>query len=121
MYKYFAKTHECIAVDNNKAKLTITDHALQELGDVVYVELPKLDQEVKKGDAIIVVESVKAASDVYAPVSGKVVELNTKAIEDPSIINDRESGDSWFIIIDMSDPSECDSLLSEEEYKKTLD
>ena len=119
---YYAKTHEKLMVDGNTATLTISDHAIDELGDIVYLEFPEVGDSVDQGDSIIVIESVKAASDVYAPVSGTVLEVNGDADDDPSIINQKEEGSNWLIKLQLTDESvaQLESLLSESDYKASL-
>lgn len=115
--------HEYIKVDGDIATVGISDHAQGQLGEVVYVEIPEIDEEVEKGDSFTNVESVKAASDVYAPVSGTIVEVNEDLDSSPEILNDDPEGKGWIAKIKMSDPSELDSddLMDEEAYKKFLE
>lgn len=115
--------HEYIKVDGDIATVGISDHAQDQLGEVVYVEIPEIDEEVEKGDSFTNVESVKAASDVYAPVSGTIVEVNEDLDSSPEILNDDPEGKGWIAKIKMSDPSELDSddLMDEEAYKKFLE
>ena len=116
----FLLAHEYIKVDGDIATVGISDHAQDQLGEVVYVEIPEIDEEVEKGDSFTNVESVKAASDVYAPVSGTIVEVNEDLDSSPEILNDDPEGKGWIAKIKMSDPSELDSddLMDEEAYKK---
>ena len=113
----YSKEHEWVKVEGNLARLGITDHAQSELGDVVYLELPEVDDEFSADDAIGVVESVKAASDLYTQVSGKVVEVNEELPDNPEAINEDPYG-SWMIVLEMDDDSELKNLLSPEEYKE---
>ena len=113
----YSKDHEWVKVDGNKAYIGITDYAQDKLGDVVYVEVPEVGTVVEAGDQFIVLESVKAASDVYAPISGTVVEVNEELEDNPALINE-SAYDAWIVVIDMSIPNELDSLLSAEEYKE---
>ena len=112
----YAESHEWVKVEGNKAYIGITDYAQDKLGDVVYVEMPEVGTIVEAGDQFVVLESVKAASDVYAPISGTVVEVNDELEENPALINE-SAYDAWIVAIDMSLPEETDSLLSAEEYK----
>jgi len=112
----YAESHEWVKVEVNKAYIGITDYAQDKLGDVVYVEMPEVGTIVEAGDQFVVLESVKAASDVYAPISGTVVEVNDELEENPALINE-SAYDAWIVAIDMSLPEETDSLLSAEEYK----
>ena len=118
--KKYAKTHEWVEVEDGKGRIGITDFAQKELGDVVFVELPEIGDEVKKGESFGTIESVKAASDLYAPVSGKVVEINNAVVDEPQIVNEDPEGKGWMIVVEMSDPSELDDLMTEEEYKESI-
>ncbi|NLC44778.1 MAG: glycine cleavage system protein GcvH [Clostridiales bacterium] len=116
----YSKEHEWVKVEGNLARLGITDHAQSELGDVVYLELPEVDDEFKVDDVIGVVESVKAASDLYTPVSGKVVEVNEDLPDSPEAMNEDPYG-SWMIVVEMDDDSQLKNLMSPEEYKEFCD
>ncbi|HDM67008.1 MAG TPA: glycine cleavage system protein GcvH [Thermoplasmatales archaeon] len=116
----YTETHEWVKVNDNIAVVGITDHAQSELTDIVYVELPEEGKEVKKGDELCVVESVKSVSEVYAPVSGKIVKVN-KALEDtPETINKSPYDDGWLVEIEIKDKSELENLLDAEGYKKII-
>lgn len=116
---FYTKTHEWTKKEgDNKARIGITSHAQSELGDVVYVELPALDRIVKAGEACTVVESVKAAYDIYAPVSGKVIETNNYLESNPQLVNEDPYGKGWFFIIEMEDPQELTKLLSNKDYEE---
>ena len=116
---FYTKTHEWVKKEgDNKVRVGITSHAQSELGDVVYIELPDLDRIVKAGTACTVVESVKAAYDIYAPVSGKVIEANTDLENNPQLVNENPYGKGWFSIIEMEDPQELTKLLSNKDYEK---
>ncbi|NYB75778.1 glycine cleavage system protein GcvH [Sedimentibacter hydroxybenzoicus DSM 7310] len=112
----YAESHEWVKVDGNKAYIGITDYAQDHLGEVVYVELPETGIIVEAGDQCIVLESVKAASDVYSPIGGTVVEINEDLVDNPGLINE-SAYDAWLIAVDMSDPTEINNLLSAEEYE----
>ena len=112
----YTKEHEWVRVDGNQAVVGITEHAQAELGDIVYVELPEVGSEVEANSPFGTVESVKAVSDLFAPVSGKVLQVNTALEERPEAINSDPYDDGWMIVIEMSDPSELDDLLSAEDY-----
>jgi glycine cleavage system H protein len=115
----YTKTHEWVKKEgDNKVRVGITSYAQSELGDVVYIELPDLDRIVKAGTACTVVESVKAAYDIYAPVSGKVIEANTNLENNPQLVNEDPYGKGWFSIIEMEDPQELTKLLSNKDYEK---
>ena len=117
MTTYFTKEHEWIAVEGSTATVGITDYAQAQLGDVVFVEVPPAGTAVDKGKEAAVVESVKAASDVYAPVSGTVSEANAALEADPSLVNTAPEGEGWFFKLTLSDPSELDGLMDDAAYK----
>jgi glycine cleavage system H protein len=114
----YSKQHEWVLVEGNVATVGITDYAQDQLGDIVFVELPAVGDKVSKEDAFGVVESVKAVSDVYAPLSGKVLEINDDLPENPEMVNEDPYGDGWIIKVDMSDPDEIEDLLSAAEYEE---
>lgn len=114
----FSKEHEWVLVEGSVATVGITDYAQDQLGDIVFVELPAVGDKVSKEDAFGVVESVKAVSDIYAPVSGKVVEVNDDLPENPEMLNEDPYGDGWIIKIEMSDPEEIQDLMTAAEYEE---
>jgi len=114
----YTKTHEWVKVTGTKAKIGITDHAQEELTDIVFVELPTVGKEVKKGEELCVVESVKSVSEVYAPVSGKIVAVNTKLDDSPEIINSSPYDDGWLVELEIKDKTEFNTLLDAGAYKK---
>ncbi|AKI97206.1 glycine cleavage system protein GcvH [Kosmotoga pacifica] len=116
--KKYAKTHEWVLVEGNVATVGVSNYAQEHLGDIVYVELPEAGKEIKKGETVCTIESVKAASDVYAPLSGKIIEINEELDAAPETINSDAEGSGWIFKIELSDPAELDGLLDEEEYKK---
>ena len=116
MATYYTEDHEWVSVDGDKGKVGITAYATEQLGDVVFVETPDVGKKVKKGDDMAVVESVKAASDVYAPVSGEVVEANAALAEAPETVNESPEGEGWFCAIRLSDTGELDALMDEAAY-----
>lgn len=116
MSRYFTEDHEWIDVDGEIATVGITDYAQSQLGDVVFTEVPDEGRELTKGDDAAVVESVKAASDVYAPVSGTVVEGNQQLEEDPALVNTDPEGEGWFFKVTLSDPGELSGLMNESKY-----
>ena len=122
--KRFTKEHEWVVMDGDIATVGITDHAQEQLGDVVFVELPEIGRDVATDEACAVVESVKAASDVYAPLAGKVVETNQTIIDDPSIVNSDAEGEGWFFRIEIDDTDAFEALMDAaayDEYVETLD
>ncbi len=112
----FTKDHEWVRLDGDGAVIGITDHAQTALGDVVFVDLPEIGREVAAGEAIAVVESVKAASDVYAPIAGRIVEVNSALGEDPGLVNRAPTGEGWFFRIEPRDTAEVAALLDEAAY-----
>ena len=123
MSLYFTRDHEWIRVDGDVATVGISDHAQHALGDIVFAEVPEAGKSLAKGDDAAVVESVKAASDVYAPVGGDVIEGNPAIADDPSLINREPEGDGWFFKLKLADAGELDGLMDETAYRawiKTL-
>lgn len=116
----YRNSHEWVKVQGETARVGVSDHAQQELNDVVFVDLPEVGKEVKAGEAACVVESTKVAADVYAPVSGTVTAVNTDLESDPGKINSSPYDEGWLFEIKMSNPAELDSLLSAEQYRETL-
>src|SRR6266511_232296 len=116
----YAKSHEWVRVSGDTATVGITDHAQQELTDVVFVELPALGRKVKAGEACAVVESVKTASDIYAPVSGEVVEVNKAVTDNPALTNTDPYGAGWFFKLRLGAPAEVNALLSAADYAKQI-
>lgn len=113
-------SHQWVRLDDNVGTIGITNYAQDQLGDIVYVELPQVGDEVGAGDSVASVESVKAVSDVYSPISGEVAEVNEALADTPEMINQDCYGEGWLIKIKLSDPSELTSLMSAEEYQKHL-
>ena len=118
-YRY-TKEHEWIELNGKRAKVGITDHAQSELGDVVFVELPAVGSALKRGDSLGTVESVKAVSDVFAPLGGVVVEANSELEESPETINADPHGAGWLVVLEVSDPSEVDALLDAAAYERLI-
>lgn len=117
MTVYYTREHEWVAADGDSATVGITDFAQGQLGDVVFVEVPEAGRSVSQGGEAAVVESVKAASDVYAPVSGTVTEGNQALVDDPALINSDPEGEGWFFRLTLSAPEELDGLMNAEQYK----
>ncbi len=117
----YTKEHEWVLVEDRTATIGITEYAQQELGDIVYVELPELGEKIVKDDPFGAVESVKAVSDIYAPVSGTVIEVNDTLPDSPETINDDAYGDGWMIKVEMSDADDLKDLMSAEEYAEYVD
>ena len=116
----YTKTHEWVRKEGNKAVVGISDYAQKEISDVVFVETPKVGQNAEAGKPLAVVESVKAAFDIYAPVSGQVTKVNTQLEGDPGVVNAECYGEGWFFEIEMTDTAAWDQLMSAEEYEKVL-
>lgn len=117
----YTKTHEWVLVEGDIATLGLTDHAQQELGDITYLELPEAGDSVSSGEAFGVVESVKAASDVYSPIDGEVVDRNEDAVEGPEVINQSPYDGAWLIKVRMSDPSQVEALMDSTSYSEYAD
>ncbi len=117
----YTREHEWVSVEGSIATIGITDHAQEQLGDVVFVELPAVGDRVEKSDAFGVVESTKAVSDVYAPVSGEVTEVNDDLPDNPELINEDPYGDGWMVKVAIGDASELDDLLTAEEYRRYIE
>lgn len=118
MTLYFTREHEWLNVDGDIATVGISDHAQQALGDIVFAEVPDAGRTLTKGGDAAVVESVKAASDVYAPVSGEVVESNPALADDPALINRDPEGEGWFFKLKLADPSELEGLMDDAAYRE---
>jgi glycine cleavage system H protein len=118
---HFTKDHEWIRVEGDVGTVGITNYAQEQLGDVVFVELPDVGKTVSAGDEAGVVESVKAASEIYAPVSGEIVEANAALADAPATVNESAEGDGWFIKLRLSNKSELDALMDADAYKAYLD
>jgi glycine cleavage system H protein len=117
----FTKEHEWLRIDGDIGTVGITDHAQEQLGDLVFIELPDIGKSVAQGDEAAVVESVKAATEVYAPVTGEVVEVNEALNDDPAKVNSDAMGEGWFFKIRIADAGEADSLLDEAAYRELVD
>jgi len=120
MSLYFTKEHEWIRVEGDTATVGISDHAQEQLGDIVFVEVPDAGRRVAKGQEAAVVESVKAASDVYSPVSGEVVEGNQAIADDPALVNSDPEGQGWFFKLKLDNASELDGLMDEAAYRQWI-
>ena len=118
MSLYFTKDHEWVRVEGDSATVGISDHAQEALGDIVFAEVPEAGKQVSKGQEAAVVDSVKAASDVYAPVSGEVTEGNPAIADDPAIINRDPEGEGWFFKLKLANAAELDGLMDEDAYRE---
>ncbi len=116
---FYTKDHEWVKVEGNLAFIGVADYAQHHLGDIVYVELPEIDDEIEKEDSFSAIESVKAAADVYMPISGKVVEVNEELIDDPALLN-ADPYENWMIKVEITNKEELDELMTSEEYEKFL-
>ena len=121
MPRYFTEEHEWIEVDGDTATIGITDYAQEQLGDIVFVELPSAGTSLARGKEAAVVESVKAASDVYAPISGEVAEANAALEQDPALVNSAPESDGWFFKLTVADTAELDGLMDADKYKAFCD
>jgi glycine cleavage system H protein len=116
----YTKSHEWLRVNGDTGVVGITDHAQHELTDIVFVELPAVGRQLKAGETCAVVESVKTASDIYAPVSGQILEINPAVVDNPALVNTAPDSDGWFYKIKLSHPAEVSALLSPEQYKAQI-
>lgn len=121
MSRYFTDEHEWVEVEGDTATVGITDYAQEQLGDIVFVEVPEVGTELEQGDDAAVVESVKAASDVYAAVSGEVIEVNEALEDEPGLVNSSAEEDGWFFRLTLSDKDELADLMDEKAYKAFVD
>tara|TARA_B100001123_G_C15222015_1_gene991641 strand:+ start:18 stop:392 length:375 start_codon:yes stop_codon:yes gene_type:complete len=119
--KKYTKDHEWISISENIAIVGISNHAQESLGDIVFIDLPELGKEVSSGDEVSVIESVKAASDIYSPVNGKILEINDNLSNDASIINKDAENEGWIFKIELSDSNDLSNLMTLEQYKEFLD
>ncbi len=117
---YYSDSHEFVKVEGNTAFVGITDYAQQQLGNIVYVDMPDTDDEVSKDEEFGAVESVKAASDLISPISGKVLEVNESLVDNPELVN-KDAFENWIIKVEMSDPSELDKLMDAKAYEKACE
>ncbi|MEM9975791.1 MAG: glycine cleavage system protein GcvH [Pseudomonadota bacterium] len=113
----YTEDHEWLRIDDDLVVVGITEHASEQLGDVVFVELPEVETQVAKGDEIVVIESVKAASDILAPLDGEIVEVNAALAESPALVNEDPLGEAWFFKMKVEDTSEMESMMDEDGYK----
>ncbi len=113
----FTEDHEWLTADGNVITVGITEHAASELGDVVFIELPEVETQVAKGDEIVVIESVKAASDIVAPLDGEIVEVNEAVADTPNLVNEDPTGAAWFFKIKVEDPALMNDYMDEDAYK----
>ncbi len=116
----YSKDHEWISIENEIATIGITDHAQESLGDIVFIELPKVGRLINAGDQVGVVESVKAASDLYAPISGEIIEVNNELTNSPQLINSDPENSGWYMKIKLNDVEELKKLMNYDEYKETI-
>lgn len=117
----YTREHEWVRMDGDIATIGITDHAQEALGDIVFVELPEIGRAVDRDEACAVVESVKAASDVYAPLAGTVVEINPAIVEDPAMVNGEPQGEAWFFRLELDDPAVFEELMDAAAYNEYLE
>lgn len=116
----YTETHEWLKLKGDIAQIGITDHAQSELTDIVFVELPEIGKEVKKGEELCVVESVKSVSEIYSPITGKVSKVNDKLEDTPETVNESPYDDGWLVELEIQDKSEINNLLDSDSYKKTI-
>ncbi|MEY4871282.1 MAG: glycine cleavage system protein GcvH [Pseudomonadota bacterium] len=116
----YTEEHEWLRVEGDLVVVGITEHAATQLGDVVFVELPEIETMVAQGDEVVVIESVKAASDILAPVDGEIVEVNAKLVDNPALVNDDPTGAAWFFKIKVDDLAVLDQFMDEDEYNDLI-
>lgn len=116
----FTDDHEWLKIEGGVATVGITEHATEQLGDLVFVELPEAGAEFEQGDTAATLESVKAATDVYAPLAGEIIETNEAIVDDPAIVNSDPMGKGWFFKLKLTDPSAADALMDEDAYKELV-
>jgi len=116
----YSKEHEWVKLENGNVRIGITEFAQSELGDIVFVELPQVGDDIKVDDAFGSVESVKTVSELYAPISGKVVEVNGRLEDSPELVNEDSYGEAWMIVVEPADLTELDALMSAEEYEEMI-
>ena len=119
--KKYTKEHEWVEVDGDTATVGITNHAQESLGDIVFIDLPTVGKEVKSNEELCVIESVKAASDIYAPIDGEVIEINNNLNDDASIVNQDPEKDGWIFKMKIADPSQYNNLMTLDEYLASLE
>ena len=119
--KKYTKEHEWVEVNGDTATVGITNHAQESLGDIVFIDLPTIGKEVKSNDELCVIESVKAASDIYAPIDGEVIEINNNLSDDASIINQDPENTGWIFKMKISNSDQCNSLMTLDEYLSSLE
>ena len=117
----FTEEHEWLRVDGDLVVVGITEHAAEQLGDVVFIELPEAETQVAKGDDAVVIESVKAASDIAAPVDGEIVEVNDALADNPGLVNEDPTGGAWFFKMKVEDMSQLDAFMDEDAYKEMIE
>lgn len=117
----FTEDHEWLELNGELVTVGITPHAAEALGEIIFVEMPETGINVNKGDDVVVIESVKAASDILAPLDGEIVEVNSKLSENPSLINDDPQGEAWFFKMKLATPSDMDDLMDEDAYKALVE
>jgi glycine cleavage system H protein len=117
----YTEDHEWLRVDGDLVVVGITEHAATQLGDVVFVELPETETKAAKGDEVVVIESVKAASDIVAPLDGEIVEVNENLADNPGLVNEDPTGEAWFFKMKVDDMSQLDAFMDEDAYKEMVD
>ena len=117
----YTEDHEWLSLDGDIVTVGITEYAAEQLGDVVFIELPEPETMVAKGDEIVVIESVKAASDISAPLEGEIVEINEKLVDNPALVNEDPLGEAWFFKLKIDEPGALDAFMDEDAYKEMVD
>ncbi|MEM1583349.1 MAG: glycine cleavage system protein GcvH [Nitrososphaerota archaeon] len=118
---YYTREHEWVKIEKNKARVGITDYAQRKLREIIFVELPNVGQKIGKNETLATIESVKASADVYSPVTGKVVEVNSKLIDNPELVNEDPYGEGWIALIELVEPITYEDFMDSDEYVKYLE
>lgn len=118
---YYTREHEWVKIEKNRARVGITDYAQRKLREVIFVELPNVGQRVKQGETLATLESVKASTDVYSPVAGKVVEVNSKLIDNPELVNEDPYGSGWIAVLEVTEDISYEDFMDSDEYRKYLE
>ncbi len=117
----YTEDHEWLRIEDDLIVVGITEHAATQLGDIVFVELPEIETQTAKGDEVVVIESVKAASDILAPIDGEIVEVNEALTDNPALVNEDPTGEAWFFKLKVDDTSVVNDFMDEDEYKALID
>ncbi|MEN2975066.1 MAG: glycine cleavage system protein GcvH [Candidatus Caldarchaeales archaeon] len=118
---YYTREHEWVKIEKNRARIGITDYAQKKLREIIFVELPNVGQKIKQGDTLATIESVKASADVYSPITGKVLEVNSRLIDSPELLNEDPYGNGWISILEITEEVSYEDFMDSDEYRKYLE